>query len=111
MYLLTLKQILGCPKLHRRYRRREIEEYEYFISTDSELTHLALIGYAKTGYWYCRGNLISDKHVLTSYECFDQNSKYDSIAFGEDQEIVFGIANVAFNGKSVTLITLNRLVR
>lgn len=83
----------------------------YLESTDSELTHLALIGYAKTGSWNCRGNLISDKHVLTNYECVDQNSKYDAVAFGADPKITFGIENVAFNGKSLTLITMDRLVK
>lgn len=101
--------------LHKNFRNKiqllRASFQNIIRSTSAEITHLGLIGKAETEDWYCRGNLISDKHVLTSYQCVHQDSDYDAVAFGEDQEIVFGIAKVDFNGKSLTLITLDSVVR
>lgn len=100
---------LDCPILYRQYRRQAVSPWEG--TNQDEFAHLALIGYLQTKEWICRGNLISDKHVLTSYECVSKDSNYDGVALGNVNNILYGISKIVTNEKSLSLITLDKTVR
>uniref|UniRef100_A0A336N0F4 CSON009918 protein n=1 Tax=Culicoides sonorensis TaxID=179676 RepID=A0A336N0F4_CULSO len=113
--------LVCCPKINQKYDfescpqknlqlRRRWNEIEQQNQIDDEYAHLALIGYEATKEWHCRGNLITDKHVLSSSECVNSDSKYDAVALGNVEKILYRIINVVTNDNLLSLITLDSSV-
>uniref|UniRef100_A0A336N162 CSON008418 protein n=1 Tax=Culicoides sonorensis TaxID=179676 RepID=A0A336N162_CULSO len=99
----------SCPQKNLQLRRRWNENKE-LNQLDDEYAHLALIGYEATQEWHCRGNLITDKHVLSSSECVNSDSNYDAVALGNVEKILFRIQKTMTNENFLSLITLDSSV-
>lgn len=78
---------------------------------DGVFSHLAWIGISEPKSWHCRGYLISDKHVITTYECVNDTS-LDIVALGpiETAEL-FRIEKFFTHENTLTLITLDANVK
>uniref|UniRef100_A0A336M2J9 CSON008559 protein n=1 Tax=Culicoides sonorensis TaxID=179676 RepID=A0A336M2J9_CULSO len=74
----------------------------------SEFAHVALIGYGSKG-WKCIGNLISNNHILTSYECTNIDSDYTTVGLGE-RRMEYTIKSIRSLENKFSIITLNAVL-
>uniref|UniRef100_A0A336LIU7 CSON005864 protein n=1 Tax=Culicoides sonorensis TaxID=179676 RepID=A0A336LIU7_CULSO len=97
-----------CPQTTAALRNPSIEN-GIPIQNFYQFAHLALIGYEATNDWHCQGNLITERHVLTSNECVNRTSNYDTVALG-NATVFHKIENIVTNEHHLALITLNTSV-
>uniref|UniRef100_A0A336KIU9 CSON008560 protein n=1 Tax=Culicoides sonorensis TaxID=179676 RepID=A0A336KIU9_CULSO len=60
-------------------------KFEDSFDSEADFAHVALIGYG-TQDWRCIGSLISNKHILTSYDCANSNSDFTTAGLGVEKK-------------------------
>uniref|UniRef100_A0A336JW15 CSON012546 protein n=1 Tax=Culicoides sonorensis TaxID=179676 RepID=A0A336JW15_CULSO len=95
-----------CPNLYDKLIEGDLKVYHSNWPNFPHNAYFALIGYKNSDERYCEGSLITNRHVLSSSECVNENTDYDTVILGNESSKYFDIANVVTNEKFISLITL-----